>query len=936
MNQELLPPLEFRVLGPVELVVGGTPLPMGRAGARCLLALLALEVNQVVGHDRIQATLWEDEPPPTARTVVHGHVSRLRRVLTEADPAGSVTLITHASGYLLRADPRLVDLHRARALITAARGEPAAHRRELLSEAVRLWRGPVLSDVPSSQVLRDVAPELEELRLVAVEEWIQAELDLGRHGEVVVELQRLVAEQPFRERLVGQLVLALYRSGRRADALGSYQSFRVRLVDELGIDPGPTLQELHRQVLTDELAPDPASQQRALAPPSALPSVPVQLPPAPAGFTGRSAELAWLNRLVGMADGPRIAVLAGTAGVGKSALALTWAQRAAAEFPDGQLYASLRGFDPEHAPVDPAEVLRHFLVALGVRPESVPAEFDERLALYRSTIAGRRMLVLLDDAHDSDQVRPLLPTSGAFTVVTSRRRLDGLVVTNGARVLPLDTLSMADTVQLINRVAGERHSEHDLAQVRRLAELCGNLPLALRIAAARLAVNPEREVGDLVEELADEHERLAALDVEETDTSVRGAFDLSYRDLPPPHATVFRLLGGHPGRDVSPYLMATMAEVGVAQARRSLRALAAAHLVIEHEVDRFSMHDLMRLYARALFRNETEEKEREGALRGLLDYYLVVADRARRLMRPILDDLRPGLTRPHVRQPTLNDRQQALAFFDAEWANLTSVVVLADESGQHEAAWQLPTMLNPYLDARFPWEDAVKVNLIGLEAARLLGNRWGEVRIHTALGMIHGRRGLPELSLHHDSTAYRIAEEIGDLASLALLSSNMTQYLYETGRKDEAVESCRRAIELSRRIGNFFVLPIALTNMAEIAIRHQDHEQALVHLREALDIYRDSNNNDRMAIVLGGMGDVSRDLGRLDEAERYYRDAVAAAEAAGSKPQEARMLMEFGEVLISRGDPTGARVVWQRSLELYEVLRLPELEVLRDRLAKLG
>ncbi|HEX3649061.1 MAG TPA: transcriptional regulator, partial [Pseudonocardiaceae bacterium] len=397
----------FTVLGPVQVIVDGEPATIGSPGARALLLLLVLHANQVVSIERIIDGLWGDDPPATARTIVHGYVSRLRRMI---EPGGGAALLTRSPGYELRVDESRVDLFQARRLLDASRGQPSARRADLLRAAAALWRGPVPVNPPTEAV----AVELGELRLVITEERIEADLELGRHAELVGEVRNLVREHPFDEVLVGQLIRALYRSGQRADALETYRTFQRRVADELGIDPGPALRELQESLLRDD--PTLREPARVVPPPPPPPAdppavVPAQLPPSAPGFTGRDRELAWLSRLLpdGRSDAPTIGVITGTPGVGKSALAITWGHRVVDRFPDGVLFARLSGFDPNQAPLATADVLSRFLLALGVRPGDLPEEPEEQVALYRSLLAARRVLVVLDDARDSEHVRPLLP-----------------------------------------------------------------------------------------------------------------------------------------------------------------------------------------------------------------------------------------------------------------------------------------------------------------------------------------------------------------------------------------------------------------------------------------------------------------------------------------------------------------------------------------------
>jgi DNA-binding SARP family transcriptional activator len=660
----------FGLLGPVQMVVGDRTVALGGTGIRSVLAMLLLEPNQVVPLDRIVDVLWAHEPPASARTMVQGYVSRLRQRISEAD-AGGAYILTTPPGYRLVVDESQIDVTVARALLAKARGVSAARRAELLDEANALWRGPALADLGG----RVSAPELTELRLAILEARFDAQLELGRHQEIIGELTQLIDAQPFRERLVAQLMLALYRSDRRATALEAYQRFAHRAAEELGMDPGPQLRELHARVLRDDSGLLEPTPEPVLTPRIGV-LVPAQLPRTPAGFAGREEELDWLSRLLPPGETAAVGVLAGAAGVGKTALAVRWAHGVAPAFPDGQLFASMRGFDRQHTPVRAADVLTQFLLALGVAIGDVPLELDDRATLFRSILADRRVLVVLDDARDGEQIEPLLPAgSSSFVLVTSRVRLDGLVARTGARMLTLGTLAADAAERLIEHMAGGPAHAKEREQRRRLARLCGYLPLALRIVAARLAGNPQWTVEDLVTELTDERSRLGALDLEEQDTSVRAALDVTYRSLRPELAETVRYLGLFPGTRISPHTVAVLCGSDADAARRRLRSLANSFVVTETSRDLFIMHDLVRLHAQELAETELSEEDADGAAQRLLRYYLTGAEVARELLRsgePVPADGFAG--------PAMASAGEAADWIDQEWANLLAVV----ESGVHD------------------------------------------------------------------------------------------------------------------------------------------------------------------------------------------------------------------------------------------------------------
>jgi len=930
----------FRMLGPLEVRLDGEPVQLGSTAVRTLLACLLLEPNQVVPTDRIVDALWGGSPPATYRTMVHGYISKLRRLFQRGgEGPGEPEIITRAPGYLLRVDSDRIDAHRVRSLISKAQGLDAAQRAEMLAEALRMWHGPVLADL-DGRLQQLVGTNLDELRMAALEERIAADLELGRHQQLVPELGNLVDQDPMRERLTYLLMLAAYRSGHRAEAQARYHALRQRLSSELGIDPMPEVRTLYERLLRDDetlLSGVRRSTDQEVTP--ARP-VPAELPPGVAGLVGRDRELDALDRMLAdPGNTTRLAVLTGTAGVGKSSVAITWAHRVAESFPDGQLYASLRGFDSERAPLTPGEVLTSMLKALGVASDAIPLDIEDRAALYRSLLADRRVLVLLDNARDSEQVRPLLPGSRtSLVLVTSRRRLDGLVVSSGARVLPLETLPTDSAVELLDRAGGTGGSSTEPHAARELARLCGGLPLALRIAAARLAANPARGVGDLVHELTDERNRLHGLDIDDADTSVRGAFDLSYRNMHAVHAATFRLLGLVPGHTFTAHAVAALCGTDPPDAHRRLRALALAHLITEPEPDRFGMHDLLRLYARELLVPEDGGGDLAdsdaAALRRLLHYYLVVSDRARRFLRPARDDV-DFSGDSTIEQPGIRTRTEALAWFDAEWPNLVAAVRTAHARGLHDYTWKLVRCQFNYLVVRCPWEDWIRIYGCGLESARLAEHPVGQVLMPAGLGVAYARTGRSEEALGHYADSYRCAVATGDPSWLAMAQVNMGAVLFRMGRYAEAQVHCRDALRVYRTLGDRYREAGALNNLAQVEQANGHLDRALEHLLEAVEMYREADDLETLSMVLNNCGEVSIELGKLAEGDAYHQEALDVAQRCGSAMRQAAAYVGLGDAAFARGDRTVARTRWETARSIYETGGSPRTEQARSRLANL-
>ncbi|HEX2773546.1 MAG TPA: BTAD domain-containing putative transcriptional regulator, partial [Micromonosporaceae bacterium] len=561
--------MEFRVLGPFEVRAGGRLIDVGPVRQRRILAALLLHANHAVSLSRLVEVAWDDDPPATARRQVQNRVAALRRVLT---PAGG-SIDAHGSGYLLRVEPGALD---AVAFDKLAERGHAASDPKLLREALLLWRGPALSGLGGTVLDRE-ATGLEERRLAVLEECLELELAEGRHSQIVAELRTPIAEHPLRERFVALLMVALYRCGRQAEALAAYGELAGRLADELGIDPGPELRRLHEAVLREE------SSLAAPTPPVRVASgavTPAQLPADVSGFTGRMADVARLDRLLSDGQIERavvISAISGTAGVGKTALAVHWAHLVRDKFGDGQLYLNLRGHARD-APLPPIDAVTSLLRGLGVAPERIPPELDDAAALYRTLLADRRVLVLLDDAANAEQVRPLLPGGSAnLVLITSRDTLAGLVARDGARRITLTTLDQDEAYALLARTLGPERVAAQPAATAELARLCAYLPLALRIAAANIA--DEASIGEYAAQLADGN-RLAALAIAGDDqAAVRSVFDLSYQTLSEPVRRTFRLLGLVPGPDVTVDAAASVTAVEPAEARQLLGQLVAGHLI---------------------------------------------------------------------------------------------------------------------------------------------------------------------------------------------------------------------------------------------------------------------------------------------------------------------------------------------------------------------
>ncbi|MEU8782112.1 AfsR/SARP family transcriptional regulator [Streptomyces sp. NPDC048637] len=612
-----------------------------------MAAILISEVNQVITVSRMIDLAWDADPPARARGVVHNHVHRLRQLLV-----GQAEIATRGRGYALLADPCAVDVNRFRYLVSNAHEAEPRTAVAKLRQALGLWRGDALADVPGERVRRTLGVGLTQARVAALQELGSKLLMLGRHGELIAELTAWLAEHPLHEELTALLMRALQASGRQAEALDHYHRTRRHLKDQLGIDPGPALSETYMAVLGGKSAvappgsdrpkagpgyshshshshgsghshghgsgPGPAAPYGSGRPSSPPPSV-AQLPPRIADFCGRVREIVALDQKLDRFPGPDCVVLAGGGGAGKTTLAVHWAHCHKAEFPDGQLFADLRGF--ERPPMRPGTVLGMFLRALGVPEAKIPDALTERSALYRSLLAGRRMLVLLDNAGTAEQARPLLPaTPGCLAVVTSRRRLSGLVVRDGAALVTVGPFTAEDALELLGNMLGRSRLAADPAAARALVERCDRLPLALRIAAARLMAHPDWSLGCWTRKLADERRRLQELSAHDADLAVEASLYLSYRALSSGAARLFRLLGLHPGPDVDVRAAVALAGRDPDRTRRHLAELCDAHLVEEQVQGHYVRTELVRIYAEQLVASEETPADRDLARQRLRDH----------------------------------------------------------------------------------------------------------------------------------------------------------------------------------------------------------------------------------------------------------------------------------------------------------------------------
>lgn len=694
--------MRFRILGPLAVQDRyGEPVSLQALKQRALLLVLLLHADKPVSIGRLEAALWPDRPPRSAAALIRTYVSGLRSMLGLKDAQQIPRLAKEPDGYRLTLAPADLDLAvfddlSARGRHALSRGD-AAQAARLLSDALALWRGEPGGGITLDEECAAILAGLAERRLVAEEAWAAAQLELGSGADLIGKLRSLVAEQPLRERARGQLMLALYRSGRKAEALEEFLSLRRRMADELGIEPSALTRKLHRRILAD----DPALISAQV--PAAIPR---QLPHGTGDFTGREAELGAMTAMLPGTDAtaPAITLITGMAGVGKTALAVHFAYLVADRFPDGQLFLDLHGH-ADAEPVPSAEGLRRFVRALGAK--EIPSDTDEIAALYRSLLADRRMIILLDNAADASQVRVLLPGSPhCLVLVTSRSRLPGLLARDSATAVTVEPLTATESITLLRKALGAPRVDADPDATATIVARCARLPLALRIVAERAAHRPQLALATLAGELVTEQQRLNVLTTDEDGYStVRLVFSWSYRKLAPAAARMFRLLSLHPGPDISVPAAAALADTSVARASRLLELLADMHLAEEAAPSRYRFHALVCDYAAERAAEDESMADRTAAIRRMLAWYLYTADAANRLLAPARRHVPLGFTRPDHAPPLLSDYAQALAWCDAEHANLVAAIRAAVEAGEDEIAWRLPVALASFFELRKPRAD---------------------------------------------------------------------------------------------------------------------------------------------------------------------------------------------------------------------------------------
>ena len=961
--------LRVAVLGPVAAWYGHEELRVGQPRQQAVLGILAMRANRVISRGELVDAVWGQDPPASAEGGIYTYVAGLRRVIepTRSARGPGRVLVSSGAGYVLHLVPGQPDAaafeqHLAEARKLRRAGDTAGAA-GALETGLGLWRGVAFAGVPGPFAETERA-RLAELRSGAAEERADVLLELGRHEEVLPDLTALVANHPLRERMRGLLMIALYRSGRHAEALRLFQDGRRVLAEELGIDPGSELSRIYQQVLTRDpalnLAAGAAGAAGAAAgglagsaPPRGgqdlswavgHPGVPIpaQLPLDAQGFSGRRRELRELHALLPQAraadrdEAVPVVVISGTPGVGKTALAVRFGRQVARHFPDGQLYVSLRGVYPGVPPMDPGEVLRFFLGAFGVPPHRIAATAEERAALFRSLLDGKRVLVVLDNATSAAQVRPLLPGSpDCLVVVTSRNQLGGLVAAEGAALLPLEVLSDAESRDMLARRLGRDRVAAEPDAADEIVAACAGLPLALSISAGRAAGHPKRPLAELAAELADARGRLDALAADDAAADVRAVLSWSYDQLSPAAARMFRLLGLHPGPDISLSAAASLAGIGRPEAGAALRELTRTNMAAEHLPGRFAFHGLLRAYAAEAAERTDTDTDRRAAAHRVLDHYLHTAMTATARFSPHRPPLRLDGPQPGVVPAGFPAKEQAVAWFDAEAPVLLALLDYASANGFDAHAWQLPWALGPFFNLRGQWRTSAACQQPALAAARRLGDAAALAHAYYLLGNAQGHVGEYQAAGQSMRYALGLFRDLGDRANEGMVLNGLASMLETQGRYTDALVVALDALRMLKAAGHWWTQANLENGVGWLYAHLGQYDQALEHCQQALTLHRESGNRGGAADTLDSLGFAYLHLGDLVRAQAYYEQAIDAFREMGGSFGEGSSLAGLGDVMAAMGDLEAARSRYLRAAAVLDAVPHPLADDIRARLRDL-
>lgn len=941
--------MEIGLLGTFELRLEGRVVPLPGRRLRCLLGALALSAGRPVSVETLADHVWDEDLPVRVRGSLATYVLRLRRIL------GDDLILTRPDAYLLAVEPAQVDALRFLNLVdSAAHAGEAERERLMLAEALALWRGQALDGLgPSFE--RTERPRLTERRLLALERRIDLDLASGDAAVLVGELRDLTARHPLRESFWVRLIVALRRADRHAEALECYETCRKALAEELGTGPGEELQRLYQEMLNPgtehpseprtsaadvEAAADPApSDDRSTSPEAYQP--PRQLPADTARFTGRAPELATLDSLLADRDlDPQAATLVvaidGPAGVGKTTLAVHWAGRIAGRFPDGQYFLDLFGYSAGK-PLDARSALAGFLRTLGVPAEEVPEAVEERSALLRTRLAGRRMLVLLDNARRAEQVRPLLPATGCLVIVTSRNQLRGLTIRDSAHRVTVRPLPSGDAAALLGTVIGARRLAEEHASVHELVELCGRFPLAVLIAGEQISRRPERSLADLVADLRDRRGRLDALgDADDAANDLRATLSWSYESLDNHVATMFRRLGLHPTPEISLAGAAAMAGSDPGHAARCLDRLVAVHLVDERARQVYSLHDLVHSYAHELAYQHDSETVRRDAVQRVLDWYLLSTANAAGHLRPSVRGLLVDERQAAAGGRTFDDYDSALRWLESLRPTLAAAVLFAEDSGWHDHAWKLAWLLSGFLAMRRYNDCWLMTARAGRGSAWRLDDPHARYRAANNLGNVYGTLQKFEESARHLEEALAICRTIGNADGEWATLGNLGVNAWENGDFTASLDYYEQALGAAQRAGRPEGRATALHNLATSYAELRDYDKAAAYAHQAYAAFQALGEHRRAANAAATIAEIHQLSGDHAGALQRGGQALGQLRALEDDFAIADVLTMLGRAHLGRGEHRAAEDAWQEALTLFTRIRHQRAHEVRALLADLA
>ena len=961
--------MDFRILGPVEIAIGSERLDLGGARQQIVVATLLLSANKVVTTDRLLEAIYGEDLPPTARAQVQISISSLRRTFTSC--SSEPVIVTHTHGYMLKVESGRLDSERFEELITAARTAREANSVDLAvaryRDALRLWRGPALDGI-DSVLLRAAAHRLNEQRVATNEDRLTLELDLGRHQELVGELKELVREYPLRERLRGQLMLALYRCDRAAEALNVYTQARRTMIDELGIEPGDHLQKLEHAILNADPALQLSSQPTEIGP--ANRPAPNLLPTDIADFTGRLEQISQIHQHLVSADGQDVrgavpvVVIVGKGGVGKTSLAVRASHDVADHFPDGQLFADLHG--AASRPVGPMQVLERFLRAFGVPGVQMPEGLDERAEVYRNLLAGRKVLVVLDDAASESQVSPLLPgTPGAAVIISSRTRLAGLP---GATHVGVNVFDADKSLDLLAGIVGAKRVKDEPDAAAEVADHCGHLPLALRIAGARLAARPHWRIQQLADRLADETRRLDEL--RHGDMGIRPSISLTYDSVGEQARKLFRRLALLDLPVFSGWLSSVLIDEPLADAEDLLDDLVSAHLVEisgsgygVHSQYRF--HDLIRVFARERLAREESAADRKSLLERALGALLYVSDEAdRKYFGGGSLAISGGATRWPLPERLVQQLvADPLAWYEGERATLVWGVRQAAQAGFTKLCWSLAFGAVTLFEIRSYLDDWRETHEIALEAARKADDVRGQAAMLYSIGTMHFIQGRLGTAHEEMTAAMRLFTDAGDRRGAARVTRTVANLNRVSGRLEDAARGYEQALAVFRDSGSNYDVACVLRDLAQIRLeferpgeamellsealqlvraarvvgteaqvlnrlgeawlRSEEPARAVVAFEQALSITRGIGDVRYEAYALGGAGVARVRLGEFGQAREALERALELADSIAERTAHTQAILGLSELALASGDAGEAILFGQRAADAFREMRLP-------------